>query len=175
MRQLLDKKVDVPQLIDQLEFDPDDLESAELHQPGLYLEASRLNTQVMLYRERMEARHAEARANAGLKFRKRKDDAGRKVHTEGAIDALVTLDPDVMVLRRKLDKAYAYESLTKSLVITYSQRGHVLKMIGDSRNAEINSQVRSVKNNMAANKFMKHARRVRDRYDTLDGHDKDDD
>ena len=169
LRAILDEPVDVRKLIRDIPFDVDGdgLERASLRQNSMYLKASRLRVQFMHHRARLLARLEEARSAAALKFRKKKDDKGKKEYTNPEVEELVTLDSEVKKIRRKLDNAYEFEEYTKLLLKTISDRQFILQSVGEMRNSEINAEIRATKARIARDEAIETSKKMRRKYDAL--------
>lgn len=165
--ELLNEDIVVPALVESLAFDQDQVEQAGSVQAKLYYDASRYHLKVWKRLASLKAKLEVARAEAGLRVRSMKDAAGRKAHTEAAIAEKVTLNSAVRALSRKIDAVSVQEKYAKLLSDSYIQRQSALKVVSETRNAEINGAVRQVKMNMAVDGMREKMEQVRARTDAM--------
>src|SRR5271157_109878 len=103
LQEFIDKPVDIKKLVDRLVFDLDDLEHAAQKQPKLRLEVGRLKAQMALNVSTLKRRLSRIVGRKSLKIRHREDRI-----TESAIKNSLSLDDEVQVAQKKLERAEAY-------------------------------------------------------------------
>lgn len=166
---ILNKPVNLRGLIENISFNPDQLEDAALEQPGLYLEASRYRTLKMRKSKSRELQLDLVRAELGLQYRKKRQ-TGDKM-TEAAIKEAVMLEPEMTDAQKALNKAEEEEEFAKGLVEVFRQRLHVLNILKDIRISEAPNVVKRVRNEMAVGQMRKAAEKARERFDESKGED----
>lgn len=166
--ELLDRPVDVLGLIEELAFDPDNVEQAAIKQPDLYLEAARWRVQQMRHRAKMMSKLERVTAEIGLRVRGQKYSGPRGGRPpEGMIKDTVSSNPRVRKARLKVERAYQREEFGKALAEAFRQRDGIVRLIGKLRESEMSNQIRSVKNRMAADDMSRRASRVRKKYEDI--------
>ena len=161
LNDIFNAPVNLRKLISRISFDADLLEKAALEQPGLYLEASRYRTLKMRKKNKAFVQKDMVKAELGIKYRKRKD-SGEKL-TEGAAKDKVLFDPAMQDAQAALDRATEEEVWAQGLVEVFRQRLSVLKIVAEIRNAEMASEIRHAKENMATAGMRKAAEHARER------------
>lgn len=157
---ILARPVNIRDLVDNLEFDVDDLERAALVQPKYFLEASRYRTLKLRKRARAYVKLELLKAEAGMQLRRKKAD---KKLTEAAINSQVLADEECQKWRDRLEQAYVEEKYSELLVEAYKQRLSVIKVLSDIRNSEISSELRAVRQSIAADSLRKVKEKVKRR------------
>lgn len=127
--QLLEEKVDVNKLLNSVYLDEDQLIEAALAQPTLQFSAGRFRTQMMHKRIMLETRLDFIKSKEALKWRRIRDQGGKKEFTEPAIKERVELAKRVQILRKKLDTALALEEMSKQLNDVFRTRSDSLRII----------------------------------------------
>lgn len=170
----LDEPVNVLKLIDELSFDPDDVEQASVDQPKLYIEAGKWRVQQMRKRSKALANLEVVTAEAGLKERRKKSSQPRGERlTDAAIKDMVQLDKRVRKARMRTERAFAREEFGKILLTAFAQRQSATQVIAKVRASEMSNDLRKTKSNMARDEMSKRARKVRERYDAIGEDDED--
>lgn len=164
LNDILNAPVNLKKLIAKIAFDADLLEKAALEQPGLYLEASRYRTLKMRKKARAFLQRDMIKAELGLQYRRKSKD-GEKLR-EGEIKDSALLDPKSRAAQEAADRAVEEEEWAKGLVEVFRQRLSVLKVVADIRNAEMASEIRHAKEQMATAGMRRAAERVREKFDT---------
>jgi hypothetical protein len=166
--EIITAEVNIKRLLHRLEFSPDEIEKAAIDQPRLYLEASRFRVQMMHSRAKLLHKLEVIKAKARLRYRgQRKAAGGRGSLTEGAITSMVDSNRLVRKYRRRLDAAYVREEFGKLLVEVLRSRQSTLKVVAETRNAEINSEIRAVKDRMATADMRREAKKARHRFERM--------
>lgn len=160
----LDKPTNLMLLVRRLSWDEDEFEEAVREQPSLYLEASRYRALKARRLKRAEFSLSTTTAETKTKLRTKRDKGGRKLLTEPATAETATIDPAVVVARKKLDEAYVQDELAKSLMEAYRQRGQMLKIVADIRASEVASEIRNVRENLARDDMRNLSDRVRSQF-----------
>lgn len=127
--QLLEEKTDVNKLLNSVYLDEDALIEAALAQPTLQFSAGRFRAQTMYKRIMLETRLDMIKSKEALKWRRIRDQGGKKEFTEPAIKERVELSKRVQMLRKKLDTAIAIEELSKQLNDVFRTRSDSLRII----------------------------------------------
>ena len=120
---ILDAPVNVRKLIDNLDFAEEDLVNATLHQPKLFLEASRYRVKKL--RKKIQARTEEdsVTTRVSLKYRVLKEKGKKSLGTESAIKDRVAAHPDVIEAKSAYADAVIGEEWASSLARAYEMRG----------------------------------------------------
>jgi hypothetical protein len=164
---LLDGDIEVRALVESLAFDPDMVERAGAEQAKLYYDASRYHLKIWRQLASLQAKLDLAKAEAGLRIRSRTKE-GRGPSIPEVAD-LVSLDKIVRKLSEKIRVVTAHEKYADLLVKSYMARQSALKVVSETRNAEINGAVRQVKARMASDGMREKMESLRAR----SGHEED--
>lgn len=169
IEEYLSQPVDLKSLVDELQFNADDVEAAALRQPKLFLEASRYRVKKMRKKARrlIKVELIEADVAHRLRRASRNAERGEKM-TESAISDAVKLDPKWKKEKLKLERAFEEEEFAKQLLETYRHRQSTIKVVADIRNAEMSNELRQVKQNMALEGQRKLAERARKRVQRME-------
>lgn len=132
LMELLEEDIDVGKLIKSIELSEDDLMNAAMRQPELFWNAGRLRVQLMHKRARREIELESARAKVSIRARSAKDDKGKREYTEGHVKAKIELNSEVREIRKKLDKDFVLEELSKQLLEAYRMRRDIIRVITDA-------------------------------------------
>lgn len=159
----IEQEVDLHDLIDTLDFSDEDIESAATQQPGLFLEAARFRVQKMRQRAQAEFRLDLAAANRAVQLREIKSEDGKKVFTEPAIKERVMKTKKVRIIRRKMERAFEAEEFGKLLVEAFRQRKDAIKIVMDSRLAEVGGDIKAARDESNKKLRKKLQREVRER------------
>ena len=157
LRKYIGEPVDVLALIKQLAFTEEDVESAAMLQPTLYLDAARLRVQKMRKRAQAKIAWEVEKAQARIRI------AGT---VQEKTDRSV-LKKSVRMAERAYESALAVEEFCKSLMIAFKERKDALRIVMDGRWAEAGSVVRKLKEREGQELARKVQRNVRDRYRAL--------
>lgn len=166
--ELLERPVDVKRLVDKLFFNADDLETAALKQPTLYLEAGRFRAQSSLELSRLKRKLAKTLGIKSLKIRQ-----GRTGLTETAIKSRLSTSHTIQSIQKRVDESEVYEEFAKQLTESYKERLMVLAILSRLKASEISSEIRKVKNAETVDAMRKKAHKVRKHFRELEG-DEDD-
>ena len=131
--------VNIPVLLGKIDFSPDNVVVAAAENSALFVEA--INYRIDRLGESKAAKMAweEKRADKELKIRKSYRDAGEKI-TEGNIDALLFLDPDVKSLSAKRDRADVLDEYSKLVCEVFRMRRDCLEVVGNLVGRELSMQ-----------------------------------
>ena len=142
--------VDLKALVNELQFNADDVEKAALRQPKLFLEASRYRVKKMRKKARRLIKMELIEAETAHKLRRasRKAERGERM-TESAINDAVKLDPRWRKEKIRLERAFEEEEFAKQLLICFQHRQSTIKVVAEIRNAEMSNELRQVKQNLA--------------------------
>jgi|ERR1019366_3114305 hypothetical protein len=147
LEEILSEPVDLPGLIDHLDFSEENIIQANREQPQLYLEASRYRVKRMRARIRAESNLDTEKAQASiflrLKSRNSKDKNAKL--TEPYIKEKVAVSAAVVEARESFDKAQVYEEWSQRLLEAYRQRGHAIQTLAQLLGAEASAQARLVR------------------------------
>jgi hypothetical protein len=160
--ELLEKSVDVKRLVDKLFFSADDLETAALKQPTLYLEAGRFRAQSSLELSRLKRKLAKTLGVKGLKIRH-----NSKGLTETAIKSRLSTSHTIQDLQKRVDDFGIYEEFAKQLTESYKERLMVIAILSRLKASEISSELRHVKNAEQVDSMRKRAHKVRKSFEEL--------
>ena len=150
IRKYLRSPVKLKSLIRQLDFDEEDLPSAILKQPSLFLEASRYRVQRMRKRFQAEAIYEKERVEAALAIRRKK----RKTKiTEAYIKDLVARRLEEP--QERIDNARELEEFAKLLLDAYRYRKDACKILSELLGAEATAQGRLVRRGIELRGFKK--------------------
>ena len=166
MLELLNVKVDVKALLDNVSFHDAELIEVAYEQPMLLKNAHQLRVQCMHRRAALESKLALKIGLLTQKYRNVRE-KGKRAHTEGAVKAYAEMQPSVIKLRKKLNVAYAKEELAKGLVEVFRTRKDVIRIIVDAGrislqekeltlltgNKKLKSAVRSLMNRHSLNEI----------------------
>ncbi len=141
LREYLDEQVDLPTLIDALEFTDETVASAAELQPKLFLEAGRFRVQKMRKKNQAEAAHALLLSEKALKTREKFKNDGEKV-TEANIKEKLGRDRELLDAAKLCSSSEESEEYARLLVEAYRQRSSSLKVVADLMNSE--ARVRSL-------------------------------
>jgi|HubBroStandDraft_2_1064218.scaffolds.fasta_scaffold658510_1 hypothetical protein len=164
--ELLEKPVDVKSLVDKLFFSADDLETAALKQPKLYLEAGRFRAQSALESARLKRKLFKESGIRSLKIRRNSD-----AKTEGAVKSKLSQSSTIQNLQKRVDQCEVYEEFAKQLVESYKERLMVVAILARLKASEISSELRHVKNAEQVDSMRKRAHKVRKSFDELGDED----
>lgn len=164
--EMLERPVNVKRLVDRLYFNADDLETAALKQPTLYLEAGRFRAQSSLELARLKRKLAKTIGIKGLKIRHE-----RKGLTETAIKSRLSTSQTIQDLQTRVDNAEVYEEFSKQLTEAYKERLMVLAVLSRLRASEISSEIRKVRNAETVDAMSKRANKVRKHFRELENDD----
>src|SRR5712672_993974 len=159
----IDKPVDLKHLIEKLDFTEEDVESAAVEQPKLFLRASRYRVQKMRDKLQRISEYDQIVAKTGSRYREDKDGDGKK-KTEGAIKERIQRNDKVHKVRKKMEKAFVLEKFSEGLTEAYRQRLSIIKIIVDARWAEAGTAVRVEKEESAKKQSKRMAKDLRERY-----------
>jgi hypothetical protein len=160
--ELLDGEIQIRGLVESLAFDPDMVERAGAEQAKLYYDASRYHLKIWRRLSALQAKLDVAKAEAGLRIRAKGNGSGRGPSIPEVAD-LVSLDKFVRKLNDKIRVVTAHEKYAELLVKSYMARQSALKVVSETRNAEINGAVRTVKQRMASDSMRERMESLRSR------------
>lgn len=140
--ELVSQEVDVQALLDKISFGDNELIEAALEQAQLLGEAIKLRVQCMHKRSAVESRIALKTSLLSQRFRRIRNSDGKRENTEGAVKAYVETQPEIIKLRKRLNRAFAEEELAKGLVDVFRTRKDVIRIIVDS--GKISLQAREI-------------------------------
>jgi hypothetical protein len=164
--EILDQPVDIKRLVDKLYFREDDLETAALKQPKLYLESGRLRAQTSLESKRLKRKLEKEIGIRSLKIRQKSD-----VKTEGAVKSRLSRSHTIQSLQQRVDSSEVYEEFAKQLTEAFKERLMVLAILSRLKASEISSEIRKVKNAETVDTMRKRAHKVRKHFEELEGDD----
>lgn len=164
--EMLERPVDVKRLVDKLFFRADDLETAALKQPTLYLESGRFRAQSTLEFKRLKRKLETEVGIRSLKIRQQSD-----VKTEGAVKSRLSKSHTIKSLQERVDKAEVYEEFAKQLTESYKERLMVLAILSRLKASEISSEIRKVRNAETVDSMRKRANNVRKHFSELGDED----
>lgn len=175
-RALLERPVKLRRLVDQLQFEVDQVEDAAREQPKLQLEAGRYRVQKIRAYNGAKLAHEQALASLKLKTRRFKDDKGKqKYSNESSVSNKSELNPVVIKARIAMDDAAAEEELGKVLTDCYRQRSHMLLVIAKIAASEVQSDLRHTHNRLAQDEVNKIRSKAKQRVQELEIEDEDED
>lgn len=162
----LEQEIDLQKLVKELRITEEDIERAALHQPKLFLDASKYRVEKLRIKSARKARLEVLKANLGIRFRKEADP--KRKPTEVAINEKVVSHKKYRLLRKKLEEAVAQEEFAESLQESYRQRKEMLRLLTDIRNAEISQEIRQVRSQMAYDETREMSEKARRRAEELE-------
>jgi len=160
--EMLERAVDVKRLVDKLFFDIDDLETAALKQPTLYLESGRFRAQVSLSLASYKRKLSRLTGKKSMRVRKHSDNL-----TETAIKTQLSMDSEIQSLQKKLDDYQVYEGFSKDLMEAYKERIMVIAILSRLRASEMNSELRHAQSEDEVERIRKRASKVRKSFEEL--------
>lgn len=135
--ELLREHIDVEKLLDSIPLHEEELIAAALDQPELAMQANRWRVQRMHVRVKLETELETLRARVGHRYRRMKDASGRREFTDPAVKERVELDPQVIRLQKKLNRAIVIEELSKNLKDVFFMRSDSIRTIVQSAKVSI--------------------------------------
>lgn len=161
--QLLEQRVDLSKLINQVTLREEQLIDAALEQPSLLLDAGKVRVQAFHKRTLYEARLKLEESKAGLRLRRIRDPKGKKEFSEGAVKERIQLQPGVRKVRRQLDKAYAEEEMGKLLSEVFRQRSDSIRVIVNAGKVSVHAKELEI---LRTNKKLgRTVQRIRERWE----------
>lgn len=113
-------------LLDNLTFDEEEVQTAAMNQPKLFMAAATFRIGKMKKRQRAEAKHDDLRTDKAIKLRVLK---AQVKMTEKQIGELVDRDPDIRIARNEVDDAKRHEEWSKLLLEAYDNRRASIKVL----------------------------------------------
>ena len=156
--ELLDEGVDLKKLLEEVSFDLDNFEQANLMQPRLYLQAAKYYTWAVLQKGRTDFALEVRSAELALQLREKLE----KV-TETRIAQELTTDKEIQTLRKKVYLAKTADVWAKQLLEVYSHRLQVLGNITKIRTGEMSNELRSMKEKAAVKELRTRTEKLRRR------------
>lgn len=161
--ELLEEKINIDRLLDNVAIREDQLIEALLMQPTLTKDAGIVRVQSFRKKTLYETRLKLSEAKAGLRLRRIRDVGGRKEFTEGAVKERIQLEPIVQKTRKRLDNALVEEEMCKLLMEVFRTRGNALNNIIQAGKVSIHAKELEY---LKANKVLsKGVQRLRDRWE----------
>ena len=163
LREYIAKPVDVLELIRKLGFSEENVETAAMEQPTLYLDASRLYVKTM-------------RRRAQTKMAAETEKAKARLRIQGTVQEKTDrslLKKDVRVAQRAFDTAEQHETFAKSLMDAVRMQKNAIAIVMDGRWAEAGSVMRRSKEREGRELAHKVQSDVRQRYRGLREVDED--
>lgn len=163
LREYIAKPVDVLELIRKLGFSEENVETAAMEQPTLYLDASRLYVKTM-------------RRRAQTKMAAETEKAKARLRIQGTVQEKTDrslLKKDVRVAQRAFDTAEQHETFAKSLMDAVRMQKNAIAIVMDGRWAEAGSVMRRSKEREGRELARKVQSDVRQRYRGLREVDED--
>jgi hypothetical protein len=145
LEEILSEPVDLPGLIEKLDFSEENIIQANREQADLFLEASRYRVKRMRARIQAESQLEAEKAKASIFFRlKKRNSTDKKAPnlTEAYIKDKIGVDAGVLEIRAKYDDALVYEEWAKQLLEAYKQRGRAIQTLSELLGAEAYAQAR---------------------------------
>lgn len=132
---ILRRSVDIQELIDNLDFQDEQIIASARMQPTLFLKATRFRIQKMRELAAAEANDKLVRSQKSLALRQKYRNSSERM-TEAAIAAMVSKKSEVQEADRALADAEQAEEFAKLLLEAYRQRRDVLEVISRVVGAE---------------------------------------
>lgn len=154
--EMLEQSVDVRRLVRKLFFRADNLETASLSQPSLYIEAGRFQAQSAGKVSTAKRRLLRISGEESIKIRHKHD-----VTTEGAVKARLSLNHEIRNAQKEVDQSEVIYEFAKQLTEAYKERLLVLNILAKLKASEISSELRSVRGQAATDVMRKQAKRAR--------------
>ena len=154
--EIIKEGVDLEKLMDEVSFDLDTFEQANLQQPRLYLEAGKYRTWSVLKKVRADFQLEIKTAEIALELRNKLDKP-----TEGRINQELSTNEDVQQLRKSAYMAKVADEWAKQLLEVYAHRLQVLNNITKIRTGEMATELRAIKEKAAVDDLRKEANKVR--------------
>lgn len=136
LQDFLDEPVDLPDLLNSIDFDDEEILNAAKAQSHLYLDASRLHVQKMRTRIARETKLKELTAVHSLRIREKLSDGAGRV-TEGHVTAKLDRLPKIKVAKARLERAKLQEEIAKVFKDVFQMRKEMLKVIANLMGAEV--------------------------------------
>ena len=147
-------------LLSKIDFSPDNVVDAAAEQPVLFVRAIQYRLECLITKTNAKMAWETAQAEKELKIRKEYRDAGEKI-TEGNIDALTLLDPDVAAACKKFSDAETYEEYSKLVVEAFRMRRDCLRIVDDMTRDEMGLQKAA---ELGAEKLKQTRRKLHDKF-----------
>lgn len=164
--ELLEEKIDIAELLENIPLRESELIEAALAQPSLTMKAGTSRIQAFHKKTMLETRLKLTEAKAGLRLRRIRDGKGRKEFTEGAVKERIQLQPKVQLIRKRLDTAYAEEELGKLLSEVIRTRSDAIRNIVNAGKVSVHAKELEI---LRSSKILgKSVQRIRDRWNRSD-------
>lgn len=141
--------VDLSKLLNSLAFDADTVVPAAMNQALLHEAASRLRAQSHEERLNAKIRLEVIEAEAYIAAKRHLERSGDKT-TVDMIRALMASQKKVVRAKQTLAKAEREDAYAQSLVESFRQRGHAIKVVADLTEGELKSIGRSLVRELSA-------------------------
>lgn len=146
LEELLFGVIDVPDLVQQLEFAEEDITRATREQASLFLQAARYRIQTLRRKIQKESAYESVCSQVSIKLRQAKRAADDKNKpTESAIKNRINVDPSVVAARREFERTIVYEEFAKLLVEAFRQRRDACRILAEIMGAESNAHARALR------------------------------
>lgn len=136
INRILRKKVNIFNLLKQLDFSDEEVVDASKAQPKLFVEAVRFRVQMMRDATRIESQLSLVKSQTSAKFRAKLKERGERA-TEGQVSERLGTDPEIVSLTAKLNEAEQAEEYSKLLLEAFRMRRDALKVVADVLGAEL--------------------------------------
>ena len=154
------KRTNVEDLLNRIDFSPENVVDAAAQNPGMFVEAIRYRVETMGARNAAKMSWERVQAEHELLIRKTAKDLGEKM-TEGAIESLLLVDEDVTEARHAFDAADESDEFAKLLVEAFRMRRDSLQVVGNLMRSELSLQSAV---EAGAGKLAETRRRLKDRF-----------
>jgi hypothetical protein len=130
------KSVDVIELLNNVEFTPDNVVDAAAVNPVLFVRAISYRLECMQKKSRLEMDHKRICAEVELKTRHKASENGEKI-TENHIKSILTLDKTVSAAASALETAETFDEYSKLIVEVFRMRRDCLRIVSDMTRQEL--------------------------------------
>ena len=135
-KELIERAVDLSELIEVLDIADGDVLEAARKQPKLFLAAVNYRIQQMRKSNQQKSALEVYRSQLATKFRAARKEAGDRV-TEGQVQERLLRDKQYLAMQREVDVAEEREEWAKLLLDAYRMRRDALKIMADQMGAEL--------------------------------------
>ncbi len=126
----------INQILDQIDFEDEEVEHAARTLPKLFLETARYRVRVLRNRQSMEQEYDAVRVDTAIRIRAHAVESGTKI-TEVAIKELVDSDDYVRSSIQRVRHAQQLEELAKLLVECLRMKKSAVQVVANLAGAEL--------------------------------------
>lgn len=129
-------KIDVINLLNHMDFVPDDVVSAAAKNAVYFVEAIKYRLECMELNVQAKMDHKRINAERALQLRQEFRDNGDKL-TEDHLKALLVMDSEVSRVTRELERAEVFDEYSKLVVEGFRMRRDCLRIVSDMTRNEM--------------------------------------